>query len=1448
MIFNYLILFMILLFSVHCTFISHISSFSYSRHVSSRFFGFLSIAVHPTFLAIAVDGTPPSSIRDTRSVKPPSRSDSFSTMCPNPCTCSPSLPPAILPGLWDIPPRRITTTLPPGRVPLAMSCAGQGLRSMPVPLLEASEPSNEIIVAMDLSDNLVVELQDSALTSYPHLKQLKLSGNNLQSIAPHAFLTPPLRVLLLDDNVLPSLPYDLNLTALEELSLEKNLFESIPRAVNRILSLKALNLARNRLTRLEAGDLLHLPNLVTLSLSRNRITEVHPQVFAALPSLENLDLASNLLVEVPAALQLCPSITHLILADNRIESLSEDAFSGLRNLQSVALHGNPIRNVHPSAFSALPSLISIILQEVTQLEQFPDLSGSSSLETIRIDRSSLTHVPPNLCSLVPYLKSLNLHRNLLASLPELALCVELRLLDLSHNRINSLGENQFLGQKNLQDLLLQQNRITVLQDGAFNGLLHLQTLNLEFNQIAAIGPKAFLPLQQLKDINLGNNDLSMFPEEGLEHVVTLKVHHNRHLRVFPGPERFHAAHTLVLSYAYHCCPYLRDDDYGMATEEPPRYIEDVIYNVEDIQDFDNSLLLNMSDFWSDKGKDDTLDKPASDAALKTREQQLSANLKRSSAAAQTEPPLATDADFVSDGMAEDFGTIWSKLAKDFTPRVVKDLLPDSGPSISSTDRPFYPRAPVLCIPKPGPFMPCRDLFDWWTLRCGVWIVFLLALLGNGTVVVVLCFARSKIDVPRFLVANLALADFFMGIYLGFLAVVDASTLGEFRMYAIPWQMSTGCQVAGFIGVFSSELSVFTLTVITLERNYAITHAMHLNKRLSLRHAAYVMLGGWVFAGTMAALPLVGISDYRKFAVCLPFETGGAGLMYVVILMFINGSAFVILMMCYLKIYCSIRGSQAWNSNDSRIAKRMALLVFTDFICLAPIAFFSLTAAFGLHLITLEEAKVFTVFVLPFNSCCNPFLYALLTKQFKKDCVTLCKTIEESRVTRGIGRCRHSSNFSNRQTPAHTNSALESVKSNGDDCNCQAKKQPPANFSQRLRISILKFFYCHKRRSKRNMNNEFSNEQNKIGNNNFRNTSMSSDACSSPYSDNWKRGRMPLSLRLLDRRRNSSWYLTRKPSQESNLSSSRNDSSATTASTSTWRISRSSVSSDISSGASRVLGKNDSQMSLKIGSFRERRGESRSGLNPTVMVLQHTPKNGNSFKRTSKPKLHRQTALEKESYLSNNQTCDPNADNHSVLRDNLSCVYEQDSLEEEDMTQVTAFLAPTYRIAGLAVGFIPRKLSTISSHSMSVTKELETEASPEDTPPEDRLFMSVAATEDIDKDRALIAEAIKKTDYRFHTTPKEKLRSRYYKSRRYPSDGNIRKRCDSPCPLHGGKDYIRRVATMPVILADVEPSPLFDVSPPSEEEYDVFIDTAVPQGLLETHFPLEEPPTEGDPLL
>lgn len=85
------------------------------------------------------------------------------------------------------------------------------------------------------------------------------------------------------------------------------------------------------------------------------------------------------------------------------------------------------------------------------------------------------------------------------------------------------------------------------------------------------------------------------------------------------------------------------------------------------------------------------------------------------------------------------------------------------------------------------------------------------------------------------------------------------------------------------------------------------------------------------------------------------------------------------------MYCSIISQQTRATvNDMTIAKRMALLVFTDFVCWAPIAFFGLTAIAGYPLIDVPNSKFLLVLFYPLNSCANPFLYAILTKQYRRD--------------------------------------------------------------------------------------------------------------------------------------------------------------------------------------------------------------------------------------------------------------------------------------------------------------------------------------------------------------------------------------------------------------------------------------------------------------------------------
>jgi thyroid stimulating hormone receptor len=114
--------------------------------------------------------------------------------------------------------------------------------------------------------------------------------------------------------------------------------------------------------------------------------------------------------------------------------------------------------------------------------------------------------------------------------------------------------------------------------------------------------------------------------------------------------------------------------------------------------------------------------------------------------------------------------------------------------------------------------------------------------------------------------------------------------------------------------------------------------------------------------------------------------------YLVVLLLVNSIAFLVILACYVQIYFSLdyetrRGSSTMGGlarGEMNVAKKMALLVFTDLACWAPIAFFALTAVAGYPLIDVTRSKILLVFFYPLNSCANPFLYAILTSQYRRD--------------------------------------------------------------------------------------------------------------------------------------------------------------------------------------------------------------------------------------------------------------------------------------------------------------------------------------------------------------------------------------------------------------------------------------------------------------------------------
>uniref|UniRef100_UPI003AB03A42 follicle-stimulating hormone receptor n=1 Tax=Centroberyx gerrardi TaxID=166262 RepID=UPI003AB03A42 len=293
---------------------------------------------------------------------------------------------------------------------------------------------------------------------------------------------------------------------------------------------------------------------------------------------------------------------------------------------------------------------------------------------------------------------------------------------------------------------------------------------------------------------------------------------------------------------------------------------------------------------------------------------------------------------------------------------------------------------ITCSPIPNAFNPCEDIMATVPLRVLIWIISILALLGNTAVLLVLLGSRAKLTVPRFLMCHLAFADLCMGIYLVVIATVDMLTRGQYYNHAIDWQTGLGCSAAGFFTVFASELSVFTLTAITLERWHTITHALRLDRKLRLRHACIVMAAGWVFSSLAALLPTVGVSSYSKVSICLPMDVESLlSQVYLVSLLLLNVLAFICVCGCYLSIYLTVRNpSSAPAHADMHVAQRMAVLIFTDFLCMAPISFFAISAALKLPLITVSHAKLLLVLFYPINSCSNPFLYAFFTRTFRRD--------------------------------------------------------------------------------------------------------------------------------------------------------------------------------------------------------------------------------------------------------------------------------------------------------------------------------------------------------------------------------------------------------------------------------------------------------------------------------
>nr|AAF80596.1 thyrotropin receptor [Morone saxatilis] len=650
--------------------------------------------------------------------------------------------------------------------------------------------------------------------------------------------------------------------------------------------------------------------------------------------------------------------------------------------ETLWLFETSLSSVPADAFSSMVNISRIYISVDMTLQRLERHSFYSLRKITHIEirnAKSLTYIDPEAFKNLPNLKYLGIFNTGLTFFPDLNSIYSndmnfiLEIVD--HPYITEIPTNSFRGiTSDVLTVMLYGNGFREIQHHAFNGT-KLDQVDLHRNKyLTKMDERAFagtISGPMLLDVSL--TGITTLPTTGMDSLRELKARNAWALKKLPPIKTFKHLTIANLTYPRHCCGFKN-------LKKKRGFLEYIICNLTAFYDQHHKRSVGPLRIPSLQGESvvETIpDQEPNDGGHRESQQDWRRGDFHGSLHYHAYFGGQPDEDV---GFGETLKNPQEDTSQDFDSRY-DYVVCEEGEEVS-------------CAPVPDEFNPCEDIMGFGFLRVSVWFVSLLAVLGNVVVLLVLLTSHYKLSVSRFLMCHLAFADLCMGIYLLLIASVDLHTRAEYFNHAIDWQTGPGCGLAGFFTVFASELSVYTLTVTTLERWYAITFAMRLDRKLHLHHAAVVMLGGWIFCLLLALLPLVGVSSYQKVSICLPMDTQSTvAQVYILSVLVLNILAFVVICACYFKIYCAVHNPHYRSgSKDTNIAKRMAVLIFTDFLCMAPISFYAMSAVLDRPLITVSNSKILLVLFYPLNSCANPFLYAIFTKAFRGDVFILLSKV------------------------------------------------------------------------------------------------------------------------------------------------------------------------------------------------------------------------------------------------------------------------------------------------------------------------------------------------------------------------------------------------------------------------------------------------------------------------
>ena len=303
-----------------------------------------------------------------------------------------------------------------------------------------------------------------------------------------------------------------------------------------------------------------------------------------------------------------------------------------------------------------------------------------------------------------------------------------------------------------------------------------------------------------------------------------------------------------------------------------------------------------------------------------------------------------------------------------------------------------------CMAPTDEISSCRDLLRSELYRASLAVFATLATVGNALTLLLRVFVLKGKQQSGYaiFVTHLCVSDFTMGVYLVVVGVADRVYMNIYLWEDTAWKTSVTCKVAGFLSLLSSEVSAAIICLITVDRFLVIKFPFS-RVRFHWFSAQLGCLVLWTMGTVLAAVPLLpATSDwhfYSQTGICISLpvtrqDFPGHDYAFAVMIVF-NFVLFLIIAVGQLVVYMAVRGQSMkeqsdgdGRSKDLAVARRLFIVVVSDFLCWFPIGLLGVLASRDIP-ISGEVNVGMAIYVLPLNSALNPFLYSLNAIQARR---------------------------------------------------------------------------------------------------------------------------------------------------------------------------------------------------------------------------------------------------------------------------------------------------------------------------------------------------------------------------------------------------------------------------------------------------------------------------------